>query len=81
MPLAIGIDDLYARLMTQATGMGNDEAFAAMIATRGAGGGALPPWLGLERLTCLRLLDYHFPGLGTRTLPLVLKGLATHGPG
>jgi len=81
VPLAIGIDDLYARLMTQATGMGNDGAFAAMIATRSTGGGALPPWLGLERLTCLRLLDYHFPGLGTRTLPLVLKGLAARGPG
>ena len=40
--------EVFARLMAHAAGAVNDEAFAAMIATRAAGGGALPPWLGLQ---------------------------------
>jgi nitrogen fixation protein NifQ len=58
----------YARLMVHAVGTGNDEAFAAMISTRAAGGGALPPWLGLEPAAFRCLLRLHFPTLESRSL-------------
>jgi nitrogen fixation protein NifQ len=60
---------VYGRLMAHAVGAGNDEAFAAMIATRAAGGGALPPWLGLLPSALRMLLDHHFPGLGGEIPP------------
>lgn len=71
---------VFARLMAHAAGAGNDQAFAAMIATRAGGGGALPPWLGLEPAAFRCLLAHHFPGLGdTRFMRLsgVRAGLAT----
>lgn len=71
---------VFARLITHAAGAGNDEAFAAMIATRVYEGGALPPWLGLEPAAFRCLLAHHFPGLrDTRFVRLsgVRAGLTT----
>ncbi len=53
---------IYARLMVRAVGAGNDQAFASMIATRAAGGGAMPPWLGLDPAAFHCLMRHHFPG-------------------
>jgi nitrogen fixation protein NifQ len=66
--------------MAHAAGAGNDEAFAAMIATRAGGGGVLPPWLGLEPAAFRCLLAHHFPGCAdTRFMRLsgVRAGLTT----
>jgi nitrogen fixation protein NifQ len=57
------VESVRARLMAHAAGAGNDAAFAAMIATRSQGGGALPAWLGLDAAAFRRLLAHHFPGL------------------
>ncbi|MBK1645521.1 hydrogenase [Thiocapsa imhoffii] len=53
---------ISARLMARAAGVGNDQAFASMIATAAVGGGALPPWLGLDPAAFRCLLEHHFPG-------------------
>ncbi|MFN2165032.1 MAG: nitrogen fixation protein NifQ, partial [Anaerolineae bacterium] len=71
----VDTDGFYARLMTHAAGAGNDEAFAAMIATLAAGGGALPAWLGLEPAAFGCLVRHHFPALGSRSLPGGAGGL------
>jgi nitrogen fixation protein NifQ len=69
-------DGTYARLMAHAVGTGNDEPFAAMISTRAAGGGALPPWLGLDPAAFRCLLRHHFPSLGVESLPGVVANWA-----
>ncbi|MBK1721771.1 nitrogen fixation protein NifQ [Thiocystis violacea] len=61
-------DRVYARLMVRAAGDGNDRAFASMIASRAAGGGALPAWLGLEVTDFHRLMAHHFPGISPDVL-------------
>ena len=61
-------DRVFARLMVRAAGDGNDRAFASMIATRAAGGGALPAWLGLELADFQRLMAHHFPGVSPDVL-------------
>ena len=58
-----GIEGVRARLLAHAAGAGNDAAFAAMIATRSQGGGALPVYLGLDSVAFRCLLEYHYPGL------------------
>jgi nitrogen fixation protein NifQ len=65
---------IYARLMVRAVGAGNDRAFASMIATRAAGGGAMPPWLGLDPAAFHCLLRHHFPGGASRDLLSALDG-------
>ena len=62
------VDHVYARLMVRAAGDGNDRAFASMIASRAAGGGALPAWLGLEVTELHRLMAHHFPGVSPDVL-------------
>jgi nitrogen fixation protein NifQ len=62
------VDHVFARLMARAVGAGNDTAFASMIATRAAGGGALPVWLGLEASAFHDLMAYHFPGVSPDVL-------------
>lgn len=69
---------IHARLLLHAAGAGNDAAFAAMIATRAAGGGALPPWLGLEPAAFRCLLCHHFPTLRAGTLLGQVAGLGLH---
>nr|WP_242470880.1 nitrogen fixation protein NifQ [Thiocystis violacea] len=54
--------------MVRAAGDGNDRAFASMIATRAAGGGALPAWLGLDLSDFHRLIAHHFPGVSPDVL-------------
>ncbi len=61
-------DGVYLRLMAHAAGAGNDAPFAAMIASQAEGGGALPPWLGLDPAAFRCLLAHHFPGLGHEPL-------------
>lgn len=61
-------EHVFARLMARAVGAGNDTAFASMIATRAAGGGALPVWLGLDLQTFRGLMTYHFPGVSPDVL-------------
>ncbi|BCU05489.1 nitrogen fixation protein NifQ [Allochromatium tepidum] len=39
-----------------------------MIATRAAGGGALPAWLGLDQADFKRLMAHHFPGVSPDVL-------------
>ena len=63
-------DHVFARLMVRAAGTGNDKAFASMIATRAAGGGALPAWLGLDLGSFRCLMAYHFPGISPDVLSL-----------
>jgi nitrogen fixation protein NifQ len=70
---------MRARLLRHAAGAGNDAAFAAMIATRATGGGALPAWLGLEPAAFRRLLRHHFPTLRPGTVLSDVGGLAVHG--
>lgn len=62
------MDGIYAQLMAHAAGAGNDEAFAAMISSHAAGGGALPPWLGLEPAAFTCLVAHHFPTLSADAL-------------
>jgi nitrogen fixation protein NifQ len=69
---------IHARLLVHAAGAGNDTAFAAMIATRAAGGGALPPWLGLEPAAFRCLLRHHFPTLRPGTLLSRVGGVPVH---
>jgi nitrogen fixation protein NifQ len=59
---------VFERLMMRASGAGNDRAFAMMIASRATGGGALPPWLGLELPTFCQLMAHHFPGVSPDVL-------------
>ncbi|NEX22690.1 nitrogen fixation protein NifQ [Thiorhodococcus mannitoliphagus] len=66
--LTLDADRVYARLMVRAAGDGNDRAFASMIATRAAGGGALPAWLGLEVTDFHHLMAHHFPGISPDVL-------------
>lgn len=61
-------DRIYARLTARAAGDGNDHAFASMIASRAAGGGALPAWLGLEIADFHALMAHHFPGVSPEVL-------------
>ena len=68
------VDGIYVWLMAHAVGAGNDEVFAAMIACRAAGGGALPACLGLEPAAYGCLLRHHFPTLEPRSLPRVQRG-------
>ncbi|MFB1489816.1 MULTISPECIES: nitrogen fixation protein NifQ [unclassified Thiocapsa] len=70
---------IYARLMVRAVGAGNDQAFASMIATHAAGGGAMPPWLGLEPAAFHCLVRHHFPGAASRDFLDALDG-ATSSP-
>lgn len=58
----VGGREVFSTLMTHAAGRGNDRAFACMIASRCAGQGALPDWLGLEPAAFGCLLRWHFPG-------------------
>ena len=60
---------IYADLMARSTGAGNAPAFAGMIATRCTGGGALPPWLGLQPAAFRCLLDHLYPGTAAGVLP------------
>lgn len=62
------VDHVFARLMVRAAGDGNDRAFASMIATRAAGGGSLPAWLGLDQADFKRLMAHHFPGVSPDVL-------------
>ncbi len=62
----------YAYLMAFARGEPNDDALACMLATRHAGGGALPERLGLTPGEYRGMLAYHFPGA-------LLDGLETQG--
>lgn len=62
------VDHVFARLMVRAAGDDNDRAFASMIATRAAGGGALPAWLGLDQADFKRLMAAHFPGISPDVL-------------
>lgn len=61
-------DHVFARLMVRAAGAGNDQAFASMIATRAAGGGAMPAWLGLTPVDFGALVAFHFPGVSPDVL-------------
>lgn len=61
-------DRVFARLMMRAAGDANDDVFACMIATRAAGGGALPAWLGLELGDFRELMTHHFPGVSPGVL-------------
>jgi nitrogen fixation protein NifQ len=70
---------IYARLMVRAVGAGNDQAFASMIATRAAGGGAMPPWLGLDPAAFHCLMRCHFPGVAWRDFLDAIGG-ATSSP-
>jgi len=67
-------DRVFARLMVRAARDGNDRAFAAMIATRAAGGGALPAWLGLELSEFRDLMAHHFPGVSPDVLSAIDAG-------
>ncbi|EXJ15773.1 nitrogen fixation protein NifQ [Imhoffiella purpurea] len=67
-------DRVFARLMVRAAGDGNDRAFAAMISTRAAGGGALPAWLGLELGDFRNLMAHHFPGVSPDVLSAIDSG-------
>ena len=60
---------LFATLAQHAVGEPNDEAFACMIASLCAGGGALPDWLGLEPAAFSCLLEHHFPGMRLQSPP------------
>lgn len=55
--------DIHDLLLAHAAGHGNDGAFACMIASRCAGLGALPDWLGLEPAAFACLMHWHFPGV------------------
>ena len=55
--------EIFRRLMRQASGRGNDRAFACMLASRCGGLGALPDWLGLEPAAFGCLMRWHFPGI------------------
>lgn len=68
-------DRVFDRLMARAAGAGNDSAFASMIATRAAGGGALPPWIGLEVDAFRCLMAYHFPGVSPDVLAATDGGI------
>lgn len=70
---------IYARLMVRAIGAGNDQAFASMIATRAAGGGAMPPWLGLDPAAFHCLMRHHFPRAASRDFLDAIGG-ATSSP-
>ncbi|SDW55260.1 nitrogen fixation protein NifQ [Thiocapsa roseopersicina] len=70
---------IYARLMVRAFGAGNDQAFASMIATRAAGGGAMPPWLGLDPAAFHCLMRHHFPRAASRDFLDAIGG-ATSSP-
>ena len=59
---------IYADLMARSTGAGNAAAFAGMIATRCDGGGALPPWLGLQPAAFRCLIEHLFPGAAAGSL-------------
>ncbi len=61
-------DHVFERLMARAVGAGNDSAFASMIATRAAGGGALPAWIGLDLNAFRSLMAHHFPGVSPDVL-------------
>ncbi len=67
-------EHVFDRLMARAAGAGNDRAFASMIATRAAGGGALPPWLGLDLAAFRCLMAHHFPGVSPDVLSAVDGG-------
>lgn len=69
-------DRVFARLMMRAAGDANDAVFACMIATRAAGGGALPAWLGLELADFRALVAYHFPGVSPDVLSATDAGPA-----
>lgn len=55
--------DLYARLRPLASGLPNDEPLARMLASWGAGFGALPVCLGLDRKIYHFMLRRHFSGI------------------
>ena len=59
---------IHADLMARSTGAGNAAAFAGMIATRCDGGGALPPWLGLQPAAFRCLVGHLFPGAAAGSL-------------
>jgi nitrogen fixation protein NifQ len=67
---------IYARLMVRAVGAVNARVFASMIATRAAGGGAMPPWLGLEPAAFHCLMRHHFPAAPYRDLLNAIGGEA-----
>lgn len=59
---------IYADLMARSIGAGNAPAFAGMIATLCAGGGALPPRLGLQPAAFHCLIGHLFPGAAAESL-------------
>ncbi len=67
-------DRVFARLMMRAAGDANDSVFACMIATRAAGGGALPAWLGLEVGEFRALMAHHFPAVSPDVLSAIDAG-------
>jgi nitrogen fixation protein NifQ len=71
-------DGVFARLMVRAAGDGNDRAFACMIATRAAGGGAMPVWLGLDLADFRCLIAHHFPGVSPDVLSATDGGTPLH---
>lgn len=55
---------LYHRLLTHATGLPNDQAFARLVSSQAEGQGILPPGLGLKGAAFSALLARHFPRMG-----------------
>ncbi len=60
---------VYSRLMTRASGDGNDHVFACMIASRHTGEGGMPDWLGLPPAAFRLLVAHHFPRFPLEGLP------------
>jgi nitrogen fixation protein NifQ len=65
-----GREAWYDRLMAHASGQGNDDALARMLASWITGAGALPRYWGLSREDFTRLMAAHFPGFDTLDVPL-----------
>ncbi len=60
---------VYARLLAYRRGQPNDDILARMLATQAAGGGSLPPGLGLNLKDYQALLAWHFPGAVPPRIP------------
>lgn len=58
----LDVRDLYAELKVQAAGLGNDAPLACMLASRRAGIGAMPRFLGLSYRQFTAMMHLHFPG-------------------
>lgn len=75
-PASRAAPGLYGLLMVAASGLGNDETYARMLASQAGGIGVLPPGLGLARRDFAALMARHFPGF---RLPAHLANEQDHG--